>query len=120
CFCATAEYGNASTRMAVVVPSSGNFGLWRVPRHRSTVPAAAHRNRPREARDDAASDPENPDRADAVCADLRLFLAERARAARRGSLADEDRSVSVVGAARGCPPETAMSPRIVHRDPRSI
>src|SRR4029077_11530812 len=25
CFCATAEYGNASTRMAVVVPSSGNL-----------------------------------------------------------------------------------------------
>src|SRR5439155_1073715 len=66
------------------------LGLWRVPRHRSTVPAAAHRNRPREARDDAASDPENPDRADAVCADLRLLLAERARAARRGGLADED------------------------------
>ena len=25
CFCATAEYGNASTRMAVIVPSSGNL-----------------------------------------------------------------------------------------------
>ena len=25
CFCATAEYGNASTRMAVVVPTSGNL-----------------------------------------------------------------------------------------------
>src|SRR5260221_11878943 len=25
CFCATAEYGNASTRMAVVVPTSGTL-----------------------------------------------------------------------------------------------
>ena len=32
CFCATAEYGNASTRMAVIVPSSGNLA-YGGPRH---------------------------------------------------------------------------------------
>src|SRR5712671_2719552 len=31
CFCATAEYGNASTRMAVIVPSSGNLAYGAFP-----------------------------------------------------------------------------------------
>src|SRR5207249_4466021 len=67
----------------------------------------------RKARGNAAQDPKDLARADPLRADLGLFLAERDRAARRGSLADEDRSLSVGGAAGRCEAETAITVRII-------
>lgn len=117
CFCSVAVYGNASTRMSEVVPSR-RLCLWRVSRHRRTVQAAAHRDGLRKTRGDLAPDPENIARADAVRADLGLFLANRRRAARRGGLADEDRSVPLVGAAGRCAAETPV--RLAHPSARTL
>ena len=109
CFCSTAIYGNASTRISEIVPSSGNYayGGW---------PDIDELYKQQLSETD-------PKKREAMLHQIQKTLHERTRfapiwdyfwpsgtrAARRGSLADEDRSVSVVGAAGGCAVEAAVS-----------
>ena len=73
--------------------------LWRLARCRRTLQAAADRNRPEEARGNAAPDAADPARAHPLRADLRLFLGQRHRPPRRRRRADEDRPLPLGRAA---------------------
>jgi len=109
CFCSTSIQGNASTRLAAVVPSDSTYAYGGWPDVR-IVQEAAERNRPREARRGARRDPADAARARALRADLGLLLAERGRTSGRRRGADEDRPVSVVGAAGGSAAEAEIMP----------
>ena len=102
--------GNASTRMAAIVPSDGTYayGGW---------PDLDELYKKQLSETD-------PEKRGAMLADIQKILHERVRfapiwdyfwpsgvgTAGRGRGADEDRSVSVVGAAGGCTAEAAMMP----------
>ena len=63
CMCINAVYGNASSRMSETVPSDGAFAYGGYPDVDDALQAAGARDRPEEARGDAAPDPADPARA---------------------------------------------------------
>ena len=118
CFCTIAIYGNASTRMAENVPSSGTYAYGGWPDVDELYQKQLTETDPEKRGAMLARDPEDPARARALRADLRLFLGKRHRAARRGPGTDEDRSVPLGGAARRGQTEAAVTgPRTIAEIP---
>ena len=93
----------------------GQLRLRRLAGHRGALRPAGARDRSEEARGHAPADPAAAQRARALRAHLRLYLAERGGAAGGGARAHADQPVSLVGSPRGSPPqemsqETRRSP----------
>ena len=82
CFCSSALYGNAASRMSEIVSEQRRLCLRRLSGRRRALQAARARDGPEEARGDAAPDSAAHERAHADRPDLRVFLAQRNRAAR--------------------------------------
>ena len=108
CMCVLQAYGNASVRMAEIVPTGGTYAYGGFARYRCALRAAADRDRSRETRGNAAPDSAAAARADPVRADLRLCLAERSGSAGRGTGVDADQPVPVGGAARRSAAEASL------------
>ena len=118
CFCTIAIYGNASTRMAENVPSSGTYAYGGWPDVDELYQKQLTETDPEKRGAMLAEIQKTSARARALRADLRLFLGERHRAARRGPGTDEDRSVPVGGAARRGQTEAAVTgPRTIAEIP---
>ena len=82
CFCTIAIYGNASTRLAENVPATGfAYGGW--PDVDELYKQLTETD-PKKRGEMLHRAAEDPARADPVRGDLRLFLGQRHRAARRG------------------------------------
>jgi hypothetical protein len=113
CFCgAGVSYGNASTRMSEIVPTSGSAAYGGYPDIDELYKRQPPETDP-EKREEKLHKIRGPCTSGPASRRSGTISGQRDRAARRGSLADEDRSLSVGGAAGRCKAEIAITVRII-------